>query len=99
MRGPVDIYVAEMARAVLGGQVSQVKIADPARLRRIAEHLVQCEDAHAALRAKGYGRAGSTFLDLVREVAYKPRGILDRIFRPAPRKLSEAELHDIWTTR
>lgn len=52
MRGPADIYVAEIVRAVLGSQASQTKVADLARVRRIAEHLLQCEDAQAALRAK-----------------------------------------------
>lgn len=102
MKGPVDIYVAEIARAVLGSQASQAKIADPARLRRIAEHLVQCEDAQAALRAKGYGRSGMSFLEVVREVPTNALGRLKTLFTPkasVKQYPDLSEVCDIWTAR
>lgn len=102
MKGPVDIYVAEMTRAVLGAKASEAKVADPVRLRRIAEHLVQCEDAQAALRAKGYGRSGMSFLEVAREVPTNALGRLKTLFAPKPsakRHPDLGEVCDVWTAR
>jgi hypothetical protein len=102
MNNTARIYRAEMIRAVLGPRASELKAADMARLNRIAEHLAHCEEAQAALRAKGYGRAGMTFLEVVREVPVNALGRIKGWFAP---KASAApypelgEVHDIWSAR
>lgn len=85
-----EIYRGEILRAVFGKAASELKVADLARLNQLCERLAECEEAQTALRARGYGRAGMTFIEIVREVpersfkAPAPRGILQQIFRPAP---------------
>jgi hypothetical protein len=32
---------------------------------RLAEHLVECEEAHTILRARGWGQAGTSIVDVV----------------------------------
>jgi hypothetical protein len=50
--------------------------ADPTALERICEHLAQCEEAHAILKAKGYGKAGMTIDEVARAVP-GPGDVLD----------------------
>jgi hypothetical protein len=81
MKGPADVYRAEILRAVLGDNANVCKVANIERLNQFAEHLVDCEDAKAILRAKGYGAAGMTFVELARSLPENVRGILREIFR------------------
>jgi len=82
MKGIVDIYRAEILRAVLGPHAHAAKVDNPERLRQIAEHLADSELAQSALQAKGYGRGGRTFLELTREVPNYTPGMLARMFAP-----------------
>jgi hypothetical protein len=94
-------YRTEILRAVLGPRASELKADDLTRLNQIAEHLAQCEVAQAALRARGYGRAGMTFIEIVREVPTNALGRLKKLFEPKPSPQSHpdiGELHDIWTS-
>jgi len=68
MKGPADVYLAEILRAVLGDKANECKVADIERLNTIAAHLVDCEEAKAILRAKGCGTAGMTFVELARSL-------------------------------
>jgi hypothetical protein len=102
MNTTAQIYRAEILRAVLGMRASELKAADLTRLNQIAEHLAHCEEAQTALRAKGYGCAGMTFTEVVRQVPDNSPGILKMIFRPAhkpPAHLDSRELFDIWSSR
>lgn len=108
MKGPADIYRAEILRAVFGERANEAKVHDPARLSRVVENLVDCEDAKSILRAKGYGRAGASFVELAREVPNNVRQMLKNLFRPTSlaRVSSEDapypdlnEVLDIWTAR
>lgn len=81
MKDTADIYSNVILRAVLGSRAHECKVADPARLRQIAEHLVECEDAKAALQAKGYGLSGMSFMELVRAVPENAYGRLRNLFR------------------
>jgi hypothetical protein len=107
MNSAARIYRAEILRAVLGPGANELKADDIARLNTYAMRLADAEMALAALQAQGYGRGAASLTEAVGQVPERRRqtkvaaqGILRRIFRPAPqRKLSEAELHDIWTTR
>jgi hypothetical protein len=108
MKGPIDVYRAEILRAVLGAHAHEAKVADPARLNRIAAHLVDCEDAKSILRAKGYGAAGMTFVELARSLPENVRGLLRDLFRkqrrtaPMPSTGQYPDLgegHDIWSAR
>lgn len=99
MKTIADIYRAEILRAVLGPNASELKVADPARLAQIAARLAESEAAHGILRAKGYGGAVATLTDLVRDVPNDSPGILKKIFRPAPAANpypSLGEVFDIW---
>jgi hypothetical protein len=102
MNTTAQIYRAEILRAVLGPRASELKVDNPARLAQIAEHLVHCEQAQAALRAKGYGCAGMTFLEVAHEVPVNALGRIKGWFAP---KASAApypelgEVHDIWSAR
>jgi len=77
-----NIYQAEILRAVLGPNSHAGKVADPTRLRQIAEHLADSELAQSALQAKGYGRGGRTFVELTREIPNYTPGMLSRMFAP-----------------
>lgn len=107
MNSAARIYRAEILRAVLGPRANELRADDIARLNTYAERLADGEAALAALQAMGYGRGATSLAEAVSQVPERDRrskaakeGILKRIFRPAPpRNLSEAELHDIWTTR
>lgn len=108
MKGPVDVYRAEILRAVLGANASEAKVADPARLHRIATHLVDCEDARSILRAKGYGAAGMSFAELARSLPENVRVLLRDRFRKQRRAAplpstgqypDLGEVHDIWSAR
>jgi hypothetical protein len=108
MKGPVDVYRAEILRAVLGAHAHEAKVADPARLNRIAAHLVDCEDAKSILRAKGYGAAGMTFVELARSLPENVRGMLREFLSATRRRAFESpatrypdlgEVHDIWSAR
>lgn len=95
------IYRAEIMRAVLGPKASELKAHDIARLNQIAERLADSELAQSALQAKGYGRSGASFVELVREVPTNVRQILKGLFKPrTPVSYSgQAEVHDIWSAR
>jgi len=82
MSNIANIYQAEILRAVLGPNAHAGKIADPARLRQIAEHLADSELAQSALQAKGYGRGAKSFLDLTREVPNNVRNMIKSLFAP-----------------
>lgn len=108
MKGPRDVYRAEILRAVMGEHANTCKVANIERLNAIADHLVDCEDAKSILRAKGYGAAGMTFVELARSLPENVRGILRGLFKstassppvsPASRSLNLGDLHDIWTSR
>lgn len=104
-----DIYKAEILRAVLGPGAHGVKVSDPHRLRQLAERLADSEETQSILRAKGYGAAGMSLLDIVRSVPESARGILRNLFRrtaatlasdkPADTYPSLGEVHDIWSAR
>jgi hypothetical protein len=49
-----------------------VKNGDDATQRaRLAEHLVECEEAKTILQAKGWGQAGTSIVDVARAVPEK----------------------------
>jgi hypothetical protein len=80
-----QMYLAELVRAATGSAKNDWKIDDLHRLTQYAERLAACEEAQSALLARGYGRPGMSFIEIVREVPERPRRIPDRIFaRPAP---------------
>jgi hypothetical protein len=81
MKGPADVYRAEILRAVMGENANTCKVANIARLNQIAAHLVDCEDAKAILRSKGYGAPGQTFVQLARSLPDNVRGMLRDLFR------------------
>lgn len=108
MKGPVDVYRAEILRAVMGDSANTCKVANIERLNQIAAHLVDCEDAKSILRAKGYGAAGMTFVELARTFPENVRGMFRgflsatrrRAFEsPATRYPDLGEGHDIWSAR
>ena len=108
MKGPVDVYRAEILRAVLGAGANESKVANIERLNQIAAHLVDCEDAKSILRAKGYGSAGMTFVELARSLPENVRGLLRDLFRkqrrvapmPSTGQYPDlGEVHDIWSAR
>jgi hypothetical protein len=108
MKGPVDVYRAEILRAVLGSHANESKVANIERLNQIAAHLVDCEDAKSILRAKGYGAAGMSFVELARSLPENVRALLRELFRKqrhAPPMPSTGqypdlgEVHDIWSAR
>lgn len=102
MNSTARIYRAEIIRAVLGPGSTELKVSDLARLNRIAEHLANCEEAQHALRAKGYGRSGMAFLEVVREVPVNALGRIKGWFAPKTSATPYPELgevHDIWTAR
>jgi hypothetical protein len=102
MNNTARIYRAEILRAAFGTANSELKVADLARLNQIAEHLAQCEDAQAALRAKGYGCAGMTFIEIVREVPTNALGRLKSLFKSKPVATSYPELDETdehWSLR
>jgi len=104
-----DIYKAEMIRAVLGPGAHAFSAHDSHRLRQLAERLADTEEAQSILRAKGYGWAGMSLLDIVRSVPDGARGMLRNLFRrtgatlasdePADTNPSLGEVHDIWSAR
>jgi fructose 1,6-bisphosphatase len=108
MKTPADVYRAEILRAVLGERANESRVANIERLNQIAAHLVDCEDAKMILRAKGYGAAGQTFVELARSLPENVRGMLRELFRsqrlraatsPAARYPDQGEVHDIWSAR
>jgi hypothetical protein len=108
MKGPVDVYRAEILRAVMGEHANTCKVANVERLNQIAAHLVDCEDAKSILRAKGYGAAGMSFVELARSLPENVRGMLRQFFSatrrqafevPAVRHPTRDEVHDIWSAR
>ena len=82
MRYPANNYRAAILRAVLGPNVSELKVHDIARLNQFAEHLADCESARSAMHAKGYGRGASSFVEVVREVPDNSPTMLKRMFAP-----------------
>jgi hypothetical protein len=108
MKGPIDVYRAEILRAVLGAGANESKVANIERLNQIAAHLVDCEDAKSILRAKGYGAAGMSFVELARSLPENVRGLRRELFRKQRRAPSmpstgqypeRDEVHDIWSAR
>ena len=83
MNNNARMYRAEILRAVLGAHANTTQAADVARLNQIAERLAECDTAHAALQAKGYGTSGMPFIELVRSVPDRVRGKLANLFRGA----------------
>jgi hypothetical protein len=57
------------------------------------------------LRAKGYGAAGQTFVELARSLPENVRGMLRELFKSQRLRASAArypdlgEVHDIWSAR
>jgi hypothetical protein len=102
MNSVARIYRAEILRAVLGDKANEAKVEHIARLNQIAEHLAHSEEAQTALRAKGYGRSGMSFLEVVREVPTNALGCLRTLFTPkasVKRYPDLNEVFDIWTAR
>ena len=108
MKSPADVYRAEILRAVLGDKANTCKVANVERLNQIAAHLVDCEDAKSILRAKGYGAAGMTFVELARSLPENVRGMLRQFFsatrrqafeNPAARYPDLGEVNDSWGAR
>ena len=93
MKGPADVYRAEILRAVMGEHANDCKVANIERLNQITEYLVDCEDAKAILRAKGYGAAGMTFVELACSLPENVRGILRDLFRTQRQRDKE---RDAW---
>jgi hypothetical protein len=77
-------YRAEILRAVFGSYANEGKVRDLHRLNQLCEHLAQCEQEQEALRAKGYGRPGMTFIEIVREVPANAFGRLKNLFASKP---------------
>ena len=76
------IYRAEILRACFGPGAAPAQAVDLPRLNQIAERLAQGEDVHGILRAKGYGAAGVSLPQLVRDVpSYAPPALKD-LFQP-----------------
>ncbi|MGZ3307261.1 MAG: hypothetical protein ACXU85_01750 [Xanthobacteraceae bacterium] len=99
-----DIYRAVILRAVNGPRANVDKVEDLARLNRICDHLVDCEEAQRILRGKGYGKSGMSFVELAASVPDHVRGLLKGLFRPAGAKMAEdraalEETFDIWSSR
>jgi hypothetical protein len=96
-----DIYRAELIRAAFGDRAHETKVADLHRLNQYAERLAESERAQSILRAKGYGIAGTSFVELASSVPDYAPGILRSIFRrgPAPDYRPRGDIFDIWTTR
>jgi hypothetical protein len=95
-------YRAVILRAVFGSYANEAKVQDLNRINQLCEHLAQCEDAQTALRARGYGRAGMTLLDVVREVPVSALGRLKTLFAPATQPAPQSEIDkllDIWSSR
>jgi hypothetical protein len=84
-----QMYLAELVRAATGSAKNDWKINDLHRLTQYAERLAACEDAQSALLARGYGRPGMSFIEMVQDVPERPRRILDQIFAPRPRRPDE----------
>ena len=108
MKSPADVYRAEILRAALGDRANECKVANIQRLNDIAAHLVDCEDAKSILRAKGYGAAGMTFVELARSLPENVRGMLrqfssatrrEAFESPAVRYPDLGEVHDEWSAR
>jgi hypothetical protein len=95
-----DIYRIELMRAAFGEKWRETKVADLHRLNQYAERLAESERAQAILRAKGYGIAGTSFVELASSVPDHSPGILRSIFRSkAPDYRPRGDIFDIWTTR
>lgn len=98
-----DIYRGEILRAVYGPYRHEGKVHDLHRLNQFAEHLAECEKAQEILRAKGYGRSGMSFVEIVRCVPENVRQVLKNIFKPPAASSAPypdiGEIHDIWTSR
>ena len=89
-------YRATILRAVFGSYASEGKVQDLHRLNQLCEHLAQCEEAQTALRARGYGRAGMTFLEIVRQVPINGLGRIKTWFAP---KAESEDIFDSWGLR
>lgn len=90
MKGPADIYRAEILRAVLGPAANELRADDIARLNTYAERLADSEAALAAMQARGYGRGAASLTEAVSQVperecrsAASNHSILKCICRPA----------------
>lgn len=80
MNNIARIYRAEILRAVMGDKANEVKVSDIERLNQIAEHLATCEEAQSIIRAKGYGTAGMTFIELARSLPECALGRIKKLF-------------------
>ncbi|MBD8627671.1 hypothetical protein IFT64_12065 [Oxalobacteraceae sp. CFBP 8753] len=59
MNMPVEVYRAQIIRAVTGNQPAMVfHVVDETALLRVCERLAESERAAAILQAKGYGASG-----------------------------------------
>jgi hypothetical protein len=99
-----DIYQAVILRAVNGLKANPLRVDDLARLKRICQHLADCEEAQRLMQRKGYGKVGMSFLDIVASVPPNPLKWLSGAFRPVTLKSLEdqtklAEAFDIWSSR
>lgn len=101
MTSPADIYRAELIRAAFGDRAHEATVADLHRLTQYAKRLAECEQAQAILRHKGYGIAGTSFVELASSVPDHAPGILRTIFRrgSAPDYRQRGDIFDIWTSR
>jgi hypothetical protein len=95
-------YRAEILRAVFGSYANEGKVSDLHRLNQLCEHLAQCEQAQEALRAKGYGRTGMLFVEVVCEVPTNGLGRLKHLFAPNASPIPYADLGEVddnWSMR
>lgn len=93
MNDAIRIYRAEILRAVLGPGAHAAQAVDLPRLNQFVERLAECEQAHAILRAKGYGAPGTPLPLAASEVPTNVRQVLRDLFRQ--RREPGAELHDL----
>lgn len=67
-------YRHQMVRAVLGEVPAEcARVASPTEVNRLAQHLADCEEACAILRAKGWGKPGVSFIDVAKAVPEKAK--------------------------
>ncbi|MEH6434304.1 hypothetical protein [Massilia sp. DD77] len=115
MNDTAHIYRAEILRAVFGPTAHETKAHDLHRLNQIAQHLADCEEAQAILRAKGHGRVGMSFIEVASSVPNNVRRMLDNLFPSGLLGLSKqgtdiatpvtapnrlgSDVHDVWSSR
>jgi hypothetical protein len=72
--GPLEIYRSQLIAAFFVDRpIVIARVADLAALDRICERLLESEQAHRTLRAKGYGRAWFSIAEIAEDVPDKSK--------------------------